>query len=294
MNCVLIACALDDWNEAETWRLTAEQEYHRICAEVKKKDDKLSLPVLEDLRVGLDKLDDLMFEALTGHTKEEIEGCGDEAMTGFEAGDDLLEDEPQEVAAAEQDMFEVAAGHEFEDAEAVAEAENEDEVAANQIDLPSESANPDIEARKAFSRSTRKNKMRMPANSQNRLENWHYPARTSEAWIGSHLSRLCSLACYMAKRTCAIDSPWIKQCDSRVQVDLSLRNGSLRGRGKRGIYIGGLYIVPQSQKRLPHSAESFEIQITYVFTKIAQTPSVALWWCHKTLCLQTAKDAKSP
>ncbi|KAH6614124.1 hypothetical protein C7974DRAFT_428549 [Boeremia exigua] len=99
-NCMLIACALDEWNEADHWRLSAEQTYHTSINEDTHKKDVNSL-----------------MEELTGVDEEEK--CADH-------GEDL--DEEMADPTLEE--------YYYEDAEAVAQAGNEVQVAADVIRLP--------------------------------------------------------------------------------------------------------------------------------------------------------------
>ncbi|KAL6711642.1 hypothetical protein ACN47E_004576 [Coniothyrium glycines] len=130
-NCILLACALDDWNEADGWRLSAEQSYRTTLDEATRKQDLNSLLALSDLRKELDELYEFRMEDLTGMTREERDMCGME--------DDMHLDE-EDTAMQEYDDEDLA-GIDLEDAEAVAKVENEMEVAAEHIRVPIRSTN---------------------------------------------------------------------------------------------------------------------------------------------------------
>jgi uncharacterized protein YjiS (DUF1127 family) len=72
-NCILIACALDDWNEADLWRRSAELTYNTSFAEATTKNDTNSLHMLRNVRIQLDELNEFKMEDLTGLSREERE-----------------------------------------------------------------------------------------------------------------------------------------------------------------------------------------------------------------------------
>jgi hypothetical protein len=110
-NCILIACTLEDWDEANLWRRSAEQAYWTTYAEALRKNDLEALEQLKNVRMELDQLESFRI----GDTKE-AEGV--------------------DVDMAEQELLENVEGFDFEDAEAVADTENQDEVEADKtIDL---------------------------------------------------------------------------------------------------------------------------------------------------------------
>ncbi|KAI0587121.1 hypothetical protein PtrSN002B_004705 [Pyrenophora tritici-repentis] len=55
-NCILLTSALDDWDEADTWRLIAQSSYKTCFWDAKKRDDVHALEILEGLRGELDEL----------------------------------------------------------------------------------------------------------------------------------------------------------------------------------------------------------------------------------------------
>jgi hypothetical protein len=113
-NCILVAGASDNWDEGDIWRLTAEQAYNTSFLLAEQIKDENSLDVLRGLRAELDQLEEFMRE----------------------------------------DMAEEMYGHDeagVKDDAALAEAENQDEVAAHgMMDLvirsASEKTNPTCEA----------------------------------------------------------------------------------------------------------------------------------------------------
>ncbi|KAH6612081.1 hypothetical protein C7974DRAFT_445962 [Boeremia exigua] len=68
-NCILVACALENWRDADIFRTTAEAVYHETLAEVTGEDDDGSLELLKDVAEELESLEQFreeeMFE-LTG------------------------------------------------------------------------------------------------------------------------------------------------------------------------------------------------------------------------------------
>ena len=113
-NCVLIASALDNWHDANVWRLSAEQTYVTTLHNAQRKHDEEALAVLVGIRQELDELATFRHEDLSGLNHEEMEEMIEEDMK-FEALQEAL---------LEQDM-EDTAGIDFEDDEAVAKAEAE-------------------------------------------------------------------------------------------------------------------------------------------------------------------------
>jgi hypothetical protein len=70
---MLIACALDDWNEAELWRRSAEQAFKTSFAKASKMNDTNSLAIPKNVRSELDELNEFRMEDLTGLSREERE-----------------------------------------------------------------------------------------------------------------------------------------------------------------------------------------------------------------------------
>jgi hypothetical protein len=124
-NCILIACALDDWREADVYRLAAEQSYDTTLKVATQYKDKESLEALQDLREELDELDSFRREDLTALADAQRAELPYDDMEIDEDNDEDMENERMEEeyeAAAEQ--------------EAVADAENDVEVAAEALRLP--------------------------------------------------------------------------------------------------------------------------------------------------------------
>lgn len=113
-NCILIACALDDWSDADIWQRRAEQAYWTCAAKAELKQDAEALKELKNVRKELDQLEAFRREDLNDQFEKDF---ADEMRLGEEiANQDQLDDM--------ENMF--------EDADAV--AENEMEVAADQMD----------------------------------------------------------------------------------------------------------------------------------------------------------------
>ncbi|OAL47164.1 hypothetical protein IQ07DRAFT_545149, partial [Pyrenochaeta sp. DS3sAY3a] len=55
-NYIIIAAAYDDWDNAEVWRLAAEQAYTTAFLDANQKDDPISIRILEYFRKDLDEL----------------------------------------------------------------------------------------------------------------------------------------------------------------------------------------------------------------------------------------------
>ncbi|KAI8942960.1 hypothetical protein NX059_000999 [Plenodomus lindquistii] len=131
--CIVLACAHDTWDKADGWRRSAEHMYQTCLDNATRKQDTSSLETLSDLRMELDELHEFRMEDMTGMTKEERDSCG-------------VEDNSERGQVDVMDYDEDLAGVDFEDSAAVAEAENDVEVAAERIRLPirsaSELANP--------------------------------------------------------------------------------------------------------------------------------------------------------
>lgn len=72
-NYILLAGALEDWEQANHWGLAAEHVYHMSLNTAEKRNDVHSLGVLTELREELDELKEFKLEDETGLTKEERE-----------------------------------------------------------------------------------------------------------------------------------------------------------------------------------------------------------------------------
>lgn len=104
-NCILVACALDDWNDADYYRSAAEQAYDTTLAEATRKNDKGSLAALKQLRKELDQLTEFRVEDITGMTKEERMGTIDDDgdLYGMKAAIAAWEAEEEALAAEDED-----------------------------------------------------------------------------------------------------------------------------------------------------------------------------------------------
>ncbi|KAB2109673.1 hypothetical protein AG0111_0g945 [Alternaria gaisen] len=121
-NCILVAGAVDEWNIADDWLRWAEQAFKKSHDLATRQQDNNSLEALAGLREELDELKEFKMEDFTGMTKEER---------------DMIDAEMEELEALAEaeNMTEVAAEY-LEDSEAVAEAENTMEVAAEHLCIP--------------------------------------------------------------------------------------------------------------------------------------------------------------
>lgn len=120
-NCILVAGALDNWDDADIWRLTAEHSYdrnHRIALE---EQDEASLLALQDLREELDELEEFREEDILEDMKsmfpdevpdraywnsDEDEDTGgwehEEENPGEDKVDNMAESEDQEPSAGSE------------------------------------------------------------------------------------------------------------------------------------------------------------------------------------------------
>jgi hypothetical protein len=121
--CILIASALDDWNEAEIWIFSALHVWNRAHAEGVSTNDNDSLAALDEIWGRLGTLEEQRLEDLTGMTKEE----GDVMDTVL--GEDM------DVDLAEQELSEDVDGFDLQNQDEWQQGENADEVGANQITL---------------------------------------------------------------------------------------------------------------------------------------------------------------
>lgn len=150
-NCLLIACALENWEEAENWFNAGETTLQSTLVEVTRRNDTLSLRALALLREELDEVNEFRMEDLTGMTKEERDEAIEEddvdcdydfePMTDYD--EDLAGIEDAEAVAKAGNKTEVTADQaSSEDTKTIAEAENRMEVAAEHICIPIRSSNP--------------------------------------------------------------------------------------------------------------------------------------------------------
>ncbi|KAF2132908.1 hypothetical protein P153DRAFT_309696 [Dothidotthia symphoricarpi CBS 119687] len=114
-NCILLASALDNWDDADVWRLAAEQAYITSFREANRKQDTNSLETLQDLRAELDTLNKFRQEDMAILVDDETSNSD---MSG-EEDEDEDEDEDKDEGAAE-----------LEDGASLAVAKDEDELAS--------------------------------------------------------------------------------------------------------------------------------------------------------------------
>jgi hypothetical protein len=126
--CILIACALDDWNEADNWRLSAEHVWSTARTKAVSIMDHKSLKVLDEARLRLDTLEEQQLEDTTGLTKAQREAYYDEDM-----GTSAFDVEDEYVRLADQELLEDVGDFDSEDQEEVAAVENADEIAVIQL-----------------------------------------------------------------------------------------------------------------------------------------------------------------
>lgn len=69
-NCILLASALNDWDEADDWRHVAEAPYKTNFHDSRTNEDADSLKVLECLRAELDELKQFREEDMAALYKE--------------------------------------------------------------------------------------------------------------------------------------------------------------------------------------------------------------------------------
>ncbi|KAH7071979.1 hypothetical protein BKA63DRAFT_577590 [Paraphoma chrysanthemicola] len=121
-NCILICCALEYWDDANIYRLTAESAYSVAFSIASQQNDKVALEALEDLRADLDELE--------AFRQEDLYVAPPEAQNGDDGYGDIDEMEGYEEGAEDEDM-EAA-----DEQKTVAEVKNEMEVAADSWVLP--------------------------------------------------------------------------------------------------------------------------------------------------------------
>lgn len=85
-NSILLASALDDWDEADYWVSVAEQSYRAALREVKRINDTEGLEVLGAFRKQLNELAKFKKEDLAGQTKERR----DDLYDGDDSGNGIL------------------------------------------------------------------------------------------------------------------------------------------------------------------------------------------------------------
>ncbi|KAH7357503.1 hypothetical protein BKA66DRAFT_243977 [Pyrenochaeta sp. MPI-SDFR-AT-0127] len=120
-NCILVTSALDNRDDAETYRLFAEQQYRKSLSDAKRRGSIEDLALLQKLRKELDQLEDFKNKDLS---------------IAAALGESYLEDKRR---AQEDIMAMRAMGYddelEFEDYFELVTVENENEVVAENMDL---------------------------------------------------------------------------------------------------------------------------------------------------------------
>jgi hypothetical protein len=98
-NSILVASALDNWDEANLWRLSAEQTYDYCYETSVKNQDQASLRLLEGLRRQLDELERLRQEDLLKADMENMviddDECDEEYVN--EGIEDCKDDGSEEI-----------------------------------------------------------------------------------------------------------------------------------------------------------------------------------------------------
>jgi molybdopterin-guanine dinucleotide biosynthesis protein len=130
---IMIASAMDNWDDADYHRLVAEQAWSTTRRNATAKRDHNSLKALEDLRDELDQLEGFKHQDFAKYV-----GDGDmEEDDDMEEYDDMQEDDDMEMA---MDGFEDEDSLGSEDAVAVSETGDQDEVDVKTLVLPIRSA----------------------------------------------------------------------------------------------------------------------------------------------------------
>jgi uncharacterized protein (UPF0216 family) len=133
---------MDDWQDADVWRLAAEQAYVTARQEASARQDNKELEFLQELREEFDTLEKQKNEEFATFMGAGLfEGLLD---TGDD-NDDLEMDMEMEMEMEMDDMkmeleMEMEDSLGTEDAVAIANAEDEDKVVGKTLDLPTRSA----------------------------------------------------------------------------------------------------------------------------------------------------------
>ncbi|KAI4618872.1 hypothetical protein J4E83_005823 [Alternaria metachromatica] len=94
-NSLLIACAEDNWEEAEYWRLFAEDMYERTLFQARYQNDTGLLEMLALVREELDEVEEKLIDSPTGMTDAERAGTA-HTDEDEEKSEDEDEDEDEE------------------------------------------------------------------------------------------------------------------------------------------------------------------------------------------------------
>ncbi|EAT77947.1 hypothetical protein HBH56_178930 [Parastagonospora nodorum] len=136
-NSILVASALDDWNDADIFRLAAEQEWRTSYIAANRQGDADALEALKELRKELAELEEFRLQDLgitvtdeTRHEAYDTAGAIDDA--GYEDYSDAEMDTDDEEDTGRDMMEDTSAIR----SASLAKAENQDQVAAGLPDLP--------------------------------------------------------------------------------------------------------------------------------------------------------------
>jgi hypothetical protein len=128
---ILIACASDDWDEADLWRRSARQVWSTNHAKAVLMEDYDSLEVLDEVRSHLEALDEQQLEEFTDRTLTEEErgsNPGENVATRALALVDeymrLVEQEMLEDVGDSDSEDQDVGGFDFDDQDEGAAAEN--------------------------------------------------------------------------------------------------------------------------------------------------------------------------
>jgi hypothetical protein len=131
-NCLLIACAANTWEEADDWKAAAEQVYQEALVRATSKGDKDSLEALNELREELDELDEFKKKELVGMTTEQFRA----ALTLSDAEQEMIDREGEEEMAAWAAFHSGACwGLASDDYDKLADAEDEEADPGNSDEL---------------------------------------------------------------------------------------------------------------------------------------------------------------
>ena len=132
-HCLLVACSLDSWLQADVYRQAAQQAYWTCHENATEREDEESLEILEGVRQRLDEVLEWKKAALAKF----ITSVEDE-----DNEDDEDEDEDEEEGDVDTDTFNNEDGDidRLDESQTAAEAENEVDVAAETFELPIRSA----------------------------------------------------------------------------------------------------------------------------------------------------------
>lgn len=113
-NAVLVASTIRDWDEAEIWRLTAEQAYSTSYGIALKNNNKKALLILEDLRDELDELEEYMLEGMATLADDEMYGGSMDSDGGEEDVGDVEDNDESAIGLHDEVHHAAAVDHEFD------------------------------------------------------------------------------------------------------------------------------------------------------------------------------------